>query len=139
MTHARVMAHSATLARVSFAYEPSLKAQVAELPGATYGGNGAWILPIMHLPTLKVIFATMDVSPAVIANYHVLLRRMIRQLEGRRGKAITALLDKHAIGIAAVREKDGLAGTMFTGMRNAIKAEARKKAIVRNRRRGQHA
>jgi hypothetical protein len=136
MTHATITPNTPILCTVEFPYDEATKNIVKELAGATYA-NSLWTLPIMHLPTLKGIFATLTVDPAVVTAYHALLRKMLRQLEGQHrkgalGKAIADLLDKHAVGIAAIKKQDGLAGSVFIGMRNAVKVDARKKAMARN-------
>jgi hypothetical protein len=136
MTHAHVTPNTPILCTVEFDYSPQIKDAVKELAGSNYA-NSLWTLPIMHLPTLKTIFATLTVDPAVVTAYHALLRKMLRQLEGQHrkgalGKAIADLLDKHAVGIAAIKKQDGLAGSVFIGMRNAVKVDARKKAMARN-------
>jgi hypothetical protein len=165
MTHAHVTPNTPILCTVEFDYSPQIKDAVKELAGSNYA-NSLWTLPIMHLPTLKTIFATLTVDPAVVTAYHALLRKMLRQLEGQHrkgamGKAIADLLDKHAVGIAAVY-KSGWTPTerpqtqyvptlpptvqpdrptvnvskgeqlWFNGVQNAAKAKERKAAIVRN-------
>lgn len=99
MTHATITCHSATLAIVEFAYDAATKDAVKALPGADFDGH-AWLVPILHLPTLKGIFDTMTVAPEVVAAYHALLRRMLCDLCGH--KMPKALSDKHATGIAHI-------------------------------------
>lgn len=107
MTHATITRHSATLAIVEFAYHAATKDAVKALPGAEYA-DGVWIVPTMHLPTLKGMFGTMTVAPEVIADYHELLRRMLCDTmgstgrKGELGRHLAELHERHANGIAHV-------------------------------------
>lgn len=107
MIHATIAHHSATLCTVSFIYDKDAKEAVKALAGASYD-DGVWIIPIMHLPTLKAIFAAMDVAPEVVANYHRLLKQMMCDtatsvgVKGEVGRHLAELYARHANGIAHV-------------------------------------
>ncbi len=107
MTHATITRHSATLAIVEFAYHAATMDAVKALPGAEYA-DGVWIVPTMHLPTLKGIFDSMTVAPEVISAYHELLRRMLCDTmtsagrKGELGRHLAELHERHAVGIAHV-------------------------------------
>ena len=66
---------------------------------------------MLELPTLKGIFDTMTVDPAVVAAYHEALRKMLDQLlpsahrRGNLGQHIAELMSLHANGIAAITAK----------------------------------
>lgn len=106
MTHATITLHSRLHCIVEFAYDDAVKEAVKTLPGTSFDGK-RWIVAIMHLPTLKSIFTKLTVEPEVVAAYHRLLERMLDDLRGHeRDKGIKALLEKHAVGIAAMRAKD---------------------------------
>lgn len=107
MTHATITRHDAICCAVRCAI--AAKDGVKALAGATFDGdNKAWIVPTMHLPTLKGIFSTMTVAPEVISAYHELLRRMLCDTmtstgrKGELGRHLTELHEKHANGIAHV-------------------------------------
>lgn len=109
MTHATITPNTAILCNVAFDYAESTKEQVKALAGANYQA-GQWIVPIMHLPTLKLIFSTMTVAPEVVSAYHELLKRMLNDFAGSEhrkgalGQHIAELQQRHAVGIAAVRK-----------------------------------
>lgn len=106
MTHATISAYTATLCIVEFGYSELAKSVVKSLPGAEYADK-QWIVPILHLPTLKTIFTKLTVEQAVIDAYHRLLRRMVANMKGHeRDKGVKGLLDKHALGIAAMQAKE---------------------------------
>lgn len=58
MTHVTITPSTAILCNIAFDYDESTKEQVKALAGANYQA-GQWIVPILHLPTLKLIFSTM--------------------------------------------------------------------------------
>lgn len=107
MTHATITPNTAILCDVAFDYDESSKEAVKALAGATYTA-GLWIVPILHLPVLKLIFSTMSVAPEVVADYHALLKRMLSDFAGSEhrkgalGNHISELKSLHAIGITAV-------------------------------------
>lgn len=107
MTHATITPNTAILCNVAFDYDEHSKEAVKALAGATYTA-GLWIVPILHLPVLKLIFSTMSVAPEVVSAYHELLKRMLSDFAGSEhrkgalGNHITELKSLHAIGIAAV-------------------------------------
>lgn len=107
MTHATITRHSAILCCVEFAFHAATKDAVKALPGAEYA-DGVWIVPTMHLPTLKGIFDSMTVAPEVISAYHELLRRMLCDTmtsagrKGELGRHLAELHERHAVGIAHV-------------------------------------
>lgn len=107
MTHATITPHTAILCNVAFDYDEPSKEAVKSLAGATYTA-GLWIVPIMHLPTLKTIFGRLTVAPEVVSAYHDLLRRMQTDFAGSEhrkgalGNHITELKNLHAVGIAVV-------------------------------------
>lgn len=104
MTHATIKAHTAKLCIVEFAYDVATKDAVKALAGVEF--DGRWIVPVMHLPTLKGVFDKLTVEPAVVDAYYVLLRRMVADMKGHeRKKGVKALLEKHAVGIAAMQAK----------------------------------
>ena len=109
MTHATITPNTAILCKVAFDYAESTKEHVKALAGANYQA-GQWIVPIMHLPTLKLIFSTMTVAPEVVSAYHALLKRMLTDLDsishrkGKLGEHIAELQQCHAVGISAVRK-----------------------------------
>jgi len=107
MTHATITRHDAICCAVRCAI--AAKDGVKALAGATFDGdNKAWIVPTMHLPTLKGIFSTMTVAPEVISAYHELLRRMLCDTmtstgrKGAIGQHLAELRTLHANGIAHV-------------------------------------
>lgn len=110
MTHATITPHDRHCAVTMTGYSPAHKEAVKALAGAEYVG-GAWIVSVMALPTLKAIFDTMTVDPAVVAAYHDALRRMCDQLlpsahrKGNLGQHIAELMSLHANGIAAIKAK----------------------------------
>jgi hypothetical protein len=107
MTHATIIRHSTILCCVEFAYQAATKDAVKALAGATYE-DGVWIVPILHLPVLKLIFSTMTVAPEVVADYHQLLKRMLCDTmtstgrKGEIGRHLAELHERHANGIAHV-------------------------------------
>lgn len=109
MTHATITPHTAILCKVAFDYAESTKEHVKALAGANFDGHN-WIVPILHLPILKLIFSTMTVAPEVVKAYHELLKRMLDDLDssshrkGALGQHIKDLMERHAVGIAAVRK-----------------------------------
>lgn len=162
--HATITSHTATICAVAFDYDAATKNAVKELAGATYA-DGAWLVPILHLPVLKLIFSTMTVAPDVVANYHELLRRMLcdfvgsQHRKGALGTHIAELMERHAVGIAAVTAKgwqpsartkvpktievapafedeDTMLGLWLRGSKNAV-ANAEKKAHIERVRRWQ--
>lgn len=110
MTHATIISHGKHCAVTMTDYDLAHKEAVKALPGAEYI-SGAWIVSVLHLPTLKAIFDTMTVEPAVVAAYHEALRRMCDQLlphthrKGNLGQHIAELMRLHANGIAAIKAK----------------------------------
>lgn len=109
MTHATIRVHTDKLCIVEFAYDEAAKNTLKALAGVEF--DGCWIVPILHLPTLKTIFAKLTVEPAVVDAYYVLLRRMIADMKGHeRKKSVKALLEKHAVGIAAMQAKSAQMG-----------------------------
>lgn len=109
MTHATITPHGRHCAVTMTGYDLAQKEAVKALAGAEYGG-GAWIVSVLHLPTLKAIFDTMTVDPAVVAAYHDALRQMLDQLlpsahrQGALGQHIAELMRLHANGIAAIKK-----------------------------------
>lgn len=107
MTHATITRHSATLAAVDFAYDAATKEAIKALPGATFDGS-VWLVPTMHLPTLKTLFDGMTVAPEVVADYHHLLKRFLcdtmtsTDRRGEVGRHLAELHARHAVGIAHV-------------------------------------
>lgn len=107
MTHATITPHGRHCAVTMTGYDLAHKEAVKALPGAEYIG-GAWVVSVLHLPTLKAIFDTMTVEPAVVAAYHAALRRMCDDLlphthrRGNLGQHIAELMSLHANGIAAI-------------------------------------
>lgn len=107
MTHATITAYDRICCCVAFAYDLATRNAVKELPGATYE-DGAWIVPVMHLPILKLIFDSMDVAPEVVATYQALLKRMLCDTmtstgrKGALGQHLAELHARHAHGIAHV-------------------------------------
>lgn len=97
--HATVNYHDAICSAVAFAYDAATKDAVKALPGADFDGH-AWLVPILHLPALKLIFSSLTVTPEVVAAYQSLLRRMLCDFCGH--KLPKALSDKHATGIAHI-------------------------------------
>lgn len=110
MTHATITPHDRHCAVTMTGYSPAHKDAVKALAGAEYVGD-AWIVSVLHLPTLKGIFDTMTVEPAVVAAYHEALRRMCDDLlphahrKGNLGQHIAELMSLHANGIAAIKAK----------------------------------
>lgn len=105
MTHATITAHTPTVCVVEFAFNEQAKNTVKALPGTSYDGS-TWFVPIMHLPTLKGVFDKLTVEPAVVDAYYALLRRMVADFKGHEcKKGVKALLEKHAVGIAAMQAK----------------------------------
>jgi hypothetical protein len=110
MTHATITPHDRHCAVTMTGYDLAHKEAVKALAGAEYIG-GAWIVSVLALPTLKGIFDTMAVEPAVVAAYHDALRRMCDQLlpsahrKGNLGQHIAELMSLHANGIAAIKSK----------------------------------
>lgn len=121
MTHVTVKPSSPGLCTVAFAYDADAVAAVKALPGAEYDG-AAWKVAVLSLPALKSIFATLTVDPAVLADYHQRLRRMLEdfaaggltvRLEGSQvrsecfrkgelGRHLAEIVNTHRAGIAAV-------------------------------------
>jgi hypothetical protein len=143
------------------------KEAVKALPGATYA-DGAWLVPILHLPLLKAIFDTTHADPAVVAAYHELLRRMLDDLagsshrKGALGQHISEVIRIHANGIAYItaagwqptqrpqtprpappptESGDSELSLLARSVRGAVKADARKAAMIakRQQRRRTHA
>lgn len=165
MTHATITPHDRHCAVTMPIYnhrnerDAAAKDAVKALPGAEYIG-GAWIVSVLALPTLKAIFDTMTVEPAVVAAYHDALRRMCDQLLPSGSHA--ELMSLHANGIAAIKAKgytppthrhteapavakaqpadeaveagDKALTLWLTGAQNAAKAEERQAQIVKARR-----
>jgi hypothetical protein len=110
MTHATITPHGRHCAVTMTGYSPAHKEAVKALAGAEYIG-GAWVVSVLALPTLKGIFDTMTVEPAVVAAYHQAIRRMCDQLlpsahrKGNKGQHIAELMSLHANGIAAIKAK----------------------------------
>jgi len=163
MTHATITAHSATACIVEFPFDEQAKNAIKALPGSTYDGH-VWSTAIMHLPTLKGIFGSMDVEPEVIQCYHELLKRMLCDLTGHEHcKAAQELMAKHAVGIAAVMStgwrptkqqrrrnvqpllvagaveaKDAMLDSWLTGVKNAKAIEETQAHVTKARRRKAH-
>lgn len=97
--HATISYHDAVCCAVAFAYDAATKDAVKALPGADFDGH-AWLVPILHLPTLKSMFDTMTVAPEVVAAYQSLLRRMLCDFCGH--KMPKALAEKHATVIERI-------------------------------------
>lgn len=159
MTHATITPHTPTLCAVEFAYHAATKDAVKALPGSTFDGS-VWYVAILHLPTLKGMFDTLEVEPAVVVAYHELLKRMMNDLAGcEHSKTAQELIATHERGIAAiiatgwqptptqrprhsapqpvagpVEAKDADLAQWLTGVKNAKKAADRKSAIVKNKR-----
>lgn len=111
MTHATITAHDRICCAVAFAYDMATKNAVKELPGTTYE-DGVWIVSLMHLPTLKGMFATMAVAPEVVSAYHALLKRMLCDTmtsQGRKGKIGSHLAELHTL------HANGIAHVMASG------------------------
>lgn len=115
MTHATITPHGRHCAVTMPIYNhrneryAAAKDAVKELAGAEYIG-GSWVVSVLHLPTLKAIFDTMTVDPAVVVVYHDALRQMLDQLlpsahrKGALGQHIAELTRLHANGIAAIKK-----------------------------------
>lgn len=109
MTHANITPNTAILCTVAFDYDYATKETILALAGAAFDGHN-WIVPILHLPILKLIFSSMTVAPKVVTAYHELLRRMLTDLDssshrkGALGQHITELQQRHAVGISAVHK-----------------------------------
>ncbi len=109
MTHATITPHGRHCAVTMTGYDLAHKEAVKALAGAEYIG-GAWVVSVLHLPTLKAIFDTMTVEPAVVAAYHKALRKMCDELlpsahrKGALGQHIAELMRLHANGIAAIKK-----------------------------------
>jgi hypothetical protein len=109
MTHATITPHTAVLCAVVFDYNESSKEAVKALQGASFDGHN-WLVPILHLPVLKLIFGRLTVAPEVVTDYHALLKRMLTDFagsghrKGKLGEHITELQQRHAVGIAAVHK-----------------------------------
>ena len=109
MTHATITPNTAILCNVAFDYDYATKETILALTGAAFDGHN-WIVPILHLPILKLIFSSMTVAPEVVTAYHELLKRMLcdfagsEHRKGALGQHVTELQQRHAIGIAAVRK-----------------------------------
>lgn len=121
MTHARVTPADPGLCVVDFAYDAPTVAAVKALPGAEFTGS-KWQVPTLSLPSLKPIFTTLTVDPAVLADYYRLLRAMLEDFagagltvwlegsqvrskclrKGQLGPLLAECIDKHRPGIAAV-------------------------------------
>lgn len=123
MTHATIKPAGPGQVTVAFAYSEKLVKLVKVLPGADYDeGSRTWTLPVLSLPALKAIFATLTVAPAVISEYHQTLRQMLEdfaaggltvRLEGSQvrskclrkgelGKHLGEVINTHRAGIVAV-------------------------------------
>lgn len=116
MTHATITPHDRHCAVTMTGYDLAHKEAVKALAGAEYIG-GAWVVSVMHLPTLKAIFDSMTVAPEVVDAYHEALRRMCDDLlpsahrKGALGQHIAELMRLHANGIAAIKAKGYVAPT----------------------------
>lgn len=110
MTHATITPHDRHCAVTMTGYDLAHKEAVKALAGAEYVG-GAWVVSVLHLPTLKAIFDSMTVAPEVVVAYHKALARMCDQLlpsahrRGALGQHIAELMNLHANGIAAIKAK----------------------------------
>lgn len=110
MTHATITPHGRHCAVTMTGYDLAHKEAIKALAGAEYIG-GAWVVSVLHLPTLKAIFDSMTVAPEVVATYHEALRRMCDQLlpsahrRGALGQHIAELMRLHANGITAIKAK----------------------------------
>lgn len=111
MSSATITPSTAILCNVEFAYDEPSKEAVKALAGATFDDIGkVWIVPILHLPVLKLVFSSMTVAPEVVTAYHALLRRMLTDFAGSEhrkgalGTHIAELMNRHAVGVAAVRK-----------------------------------
>lgn len=105
MIKATIRAYRDKLCIVEFGYNPGQKDAIKALAGAEFDGE-RWIVPVMHLPTLKTIFAKLTVEPAVVEAYHRLLQRMVDDLDGfKKQKGVKDILKKHSVGIAAMQAK----------------------------------
>lgn len=127
MTHARITPAGPGLCAVDFAYDDAAKNAVKALPGAEFTGS-KWKVPTLHLPTLKGVFTTLTVEPAVISEYYATLRRMLEDFagsgltvwlegsqvrskclrKGELGKHLAEVIDKHRAGIAAVLKQGAI-------------------------------
>jgi len=121
MTHATIKPAGPGQCRVEFAYNAKAVAAVKALPGSAFDGQH-WTVPTLSLPALKAIFATLTVDPAVIGEYHTLLRRMLEDFagsgltvwlegsqvrskclrKGQLGPLLAECINTHRAGIAAV-------------------------------------
>lgn len=141
----------------------ALKDGVKALAGATFDGDSkAWLVPVMHLPTLKAMFDSMTVAPDVIAAYQTLLKKLLCHALADRSGLLASTLQRHEIGIAhvlatgwrptpvalphytpvsvAVEEPAPQAADaglvlLMRGVRGAVKAEERKAAMLPRRHR----
>lgn len=110
MIHATITPHGKHCAVTMTSYDLAHKEAVKALAGAEYI-DGAWIVSVLHLPTLKGIFGSLTVVPEVVAAYHEALRSMLDQLlpsahrKGALGQHIAELMALHANGIAAIKAK----------------------------------
>lgn len=121
MTHATIRPSAPALCTVEFAYDANAVASVKALPGASFDGR-IWTVPTLSLPALRAIFAALIVDPAVVADYHRLLRLMLEDFagagltvylvggqvrsrclrKGEMGRHLGEVIETHRSGIAAV-------------------------------------
>lgn len=121
MTHATIRPSAPALCTVEFAYDANAVASVKALPGASFDGS-RWTVPTLSLPALKVIFTTLTVDPAAVADYHRLLKAMLEDFagagltvylaggqvrskclrKGEMGRHLGEVIETHRAGIAAV-------------------------------------
>lgn len=160
--HATISYHDAVCCAVAFAFDAATKDTIKALPGADFDGH-TWILPILHLPILKLIFSTLTVAPDVVSAYHGLLRKMLGDFLACGQPLPKHLAAKHANGITMVLRHGPVAPTMVNrpvatmatanhgvdhgehedhglalwlrSVQGAVKAEERKKAMLANKRR----
>lgn len=105
MSSATIRTYSDKLCVVEFTYSARQKDAIKALAGAEFDGE-QWIVPVMHLPTLKTIFTKLTVEPAVVEAYHALLQRMVADLDGfKKEKGVKGILKKNAVGITAMQAK----------------------------------
>lgn len=159
--HATISYHDAVCCAVAFAYDAATKDTIKALPGAEFDGH-VWILPILHLPILKLMFDSMTVAPDVVTAYQALLKRMLCDALADERGLLSATLKRHANGIAHVTatgwqptrqprrqyaaqpvtvtavEPAVIAPDLALWLRSvqgAVKAEERKTAMLANKRR----